>query len=205
MPKEKRGRGTLARGVLVASVLALATSACTTIAGGVALAGLVAIGALTSRCYDYLDVTVLDADGRKTCAATVTASKGGSPLELSSCYYTPLTDGRWTLRASLPGFPDALSTVVVDHAHDCTRNVQTLELTMKRAGAPLTPSVTARPAAPAASAASAAPAAPPAPASPTPSAEPATEPRVPEVAPPPATSALPANSAAPPVGVFPEH
>ena len=65
-------------------------------------------------------MTVLDAEGRKTCAATVTASNGKSQFELASCYYTPLSDGRWTLRASLPGFPDAVSTVVVEHEHDCT-------------------------------------------------------------------------------------
>ena len=113
----------------------LVSSACTPIVAGAVLIGLVGVGALTSRCYDYLDVAVFDADGHKTCAATVTASNGASRFELTSCYYAPLTDGRWTLRASLPGFSDALSTVEVEHAHDCTRHVQTVELTMKRTGA----------------------------------------------------------------------
>jgi hypothetical protein len=182
----------------VAVVLFFAMGGCTPVAGGAALIGLVAVGALTSRCYDYLDVTVLDADGRRTCAATVTATKGSSRLELSSCYYAPLTDGHWLLRASLPGFPDALSSVNVDHEHDCTRYVQSVELTLKRAGAPRPPAVASPPVALPPPATSAAPAIPSA------SAPPATELHPPpEPAPPP--SALPANSAAPPVGVFPDR
>ena len=113
-------------------LLLFAASACTPLVGGGVLLGLVAVGALTSRCYDYLDVTVFDADGRKTCAATVTATNGKDHFELGSCYYAALTDGQWKLRASLPGFTDALSTVKVEHAHDCTRNVQTVELTLNR-------------------------------------------------------------------------
>src|SRR6478735_1112752 len=129
-----RGRGGLARHAIAAALLLLTVNACTPVIGGIALLGVVSIGALTTRCYDYVDVTVLDSDGRKTCAATVTASKNGSEFELTSCYYAPLTDGRWTLRAALPGFPDAVTTVVVDHTHDCTRYVQSVELTLNRAG-----------------------------------------------------------------------
>ncbi|HKO51342.1 MAG TPA: hypothetical protein VJV79_26715 [Polyangiaceae bacterium] len=187
-------------GALGATLLVFATSACTPLVGGAVLLGLVGVGALTSKCYDYLDVTVLDADGRKTCAATVTASrrgkdgKDGSPLELTSCYYTPLSDGRWTLRASLPGFNDAVSTVVVDHSHDCARHVQTVELTLSRPGAAPAPVLVRPP-----------PSAP---------ALPAQAPVSPPPAPPPsgvapsapsssAPSSPPANSANPPVGTFP--
>jgi|SRR6478609_3933139 len=199
MQNDRRGRGGLVRGAFVTILLIFATVACTPVVGGAALLGLVAIGALTSRCYDYLDVTVFDPEGRKTCAATVTATKGSSQLELSSCYYTPLTDGRWTLRASLPGVPDTLSTLVVDHSQDCTRNVQTVELTLKRAGTPLTPSAAPPVAAPQPT---------PVPALPTASARPAPEPPAPSSnAPPssaPPSSALPTSSATPPVGVFPD-
>lgn len=124
----------MTRGTFGAALLVLVLTACTPLVGGAALVGVVSIAALTSHCYDYLDVTVLDADGRKTCAATVTAINGGSQFDLASCYYTPLTDGTWTLRASLPGSPDTVSKVVVDHAHDCTRHVQSVELTLNRAG-----------------------------------------------------------------------
>lgn len=137
MRSSKMGRLELARSVFAATFLVVGLSACTPLAGGAALIGVVAIGALTSRCYDYIDVTVLDADGRKTCAATVTATKGKSQFELTSCYYASLTDGQWTLRASQPGAVDAWTTLQVDHAHDCSRSVQSLELTLKRPGAAL--------------------------------------------------------------------
>ena len=179
---------------MVAAGLALTASACAPIWGGAALIGLVAIGTLTSTCYDYLDLTVLDAEGRKTCAATVSASNGKSQFELESCYYAPLSDGRWTLRASLPGFPDAVSTVLVEHEHDCIRHVQTVELTLNRAGSSPIRRVLPTP---------------PAAASPTPIPAPA---QTPSSTPPPAApatsssaapSAQPAGSATPSVGVFP--
>ncbi len=126
--------------VILALVLNL-LSGCTAVVGGGVVAVLVGISALTSHCYDYLDVTVLDAQGRKTCAATVTASrdKSSEHFELESCYYTPLSDGHWTLRASLPGSDDALSVVEVEHKDDCTRHVQSVELTLDVAGTPRAP------------------------------------------------------------------
>ena len=193
MRSQGRERGALARGALVAAGLALTATACAPIWGGAALVGLVAIGTLTSTCYDYLDLTVLDAEGRKTCAATVSASNGKSQFELESCYYTPLSDGRWTVRASLPGFPDAVSTVMVEHEHDCIRHVQTVELTLNRAGS--SPIRTGLPTPPAA--------APPVPV-PAPAATPSPPP--PLAAPATSSSAVPsapAGSAAPPIGVFP--
>ncbi|MEI9938896.1 MAG: hypothetical protein WDO69_16890 [Pseudomonadota bacterium] len=171
------------------------TSACAPLVGGAVLIGLVGVGVLSSRCYDYLDVTVLDPDGRKTCAATVTATNGGNRFELDSCYYAALTDGHWTLRASLPGVPDALSTVEVDHEHDCARNVQTVELTLNR-----TVGKSALPPPPASAL--------PPPATRPPSVIPTTPPppaAIPSAAGSPAPSALPADSAAPSVGVFPDH
>jgi hypothetical protein len=207
MRSHRRGRS-LIRGTLAASLLAFLASACTPIAGGATLLGLVAVGALTSRCYDYLDVTVLDADGRKTCAATVTAASGGSQLELNSCYYTPLTDGRWTLRASAPGFADATSTVIVDHSRDCVRNVQTMQLTLNRSGVPQRPKPLVAPQP------SVSPAAPPPPTTPTampPPAAPVT-PAAPPSAfpaePPPPVPAAPSNavpSSGGAVGVFPDR
>ncbi len=81
---DRRGRRGLAQGTLAASLLVFVTSACTPLVGGAVLLGLVGVGVATSHCYDYLDVTVFDAEGRKTCAATVTASKGGEHFELDS-------------------------------------------------------------------------------------------------------------------------
>lgn len=184
-------RGGLKRGVragLALSLLALLASACAPVFGGGALVVVVGLGALTSHCYDYLDVTVLDDQGRKTCAPVVTASNRGDEFELKSCYYAPLSDGIWKIRARLPGFPDATSIVVVDHSNDCTRHVQSMELT-------LTP--------PKAAAPMPVPAAPPPPPPPAPVItvpEPATAAPPAPPAPAPATS----SSAAPAVGVFPD-
>lgn len=141
----------------------------------------VGIGLLTSECYDYLDVTVYDANGRKTCDATVTVSKdGGSAQELGSCYYAPLGNGTWQLRARLAGYPDATSTVQVDNRKECIRHVQSAELTIGAAHT-ATPIVSrALPVAPAVTSAA-------------PSAS-----SVPESAP-------PASSTAPPLGVFPDQ
>jgi hypothetical protein len=165
-------------------------AACAPAAGGGVLLGVVAVAALTSHCYDYLDVTVFDGQGRKTCAATVTAKNGGDHFELSSCYYAPLTDGVWTLSASLPGYPDATTTVPVEHAHDCTRHVQSVELSLNAAGsAPVHHAAVLPPAPPAPPPASLAPATAPV-SAPIPNATPA---------------APPAGSGATPVGVFPEQ
>lgn len=184
----------MTRGTFGAALLVLVLTACTPLVGGAALVGVVSIAALTSHCYDYLDVTVLDADGRKTCAATVTAINGGSQFDLASCYYTPLTDGTWTLRASLPGSPDTVSKVVVDHAHDCTRHVQSVELTLNRAGSVPAPKPPRQSAPMVASPAAATP---PSSALPTSSAPPAAAPA------PAAAGASSSGETTPSVGVFP--
>jgi len=159
----------------------------------------VTAAAFTSHCYDYLDVIVLDADGRQTCGATVTATNGGDRFELSSCYYAPLTDGRWTLRASLSGYSDALTTIEVEHRHDCTRYVQSVELTLKRLGTQLSPIPALGSPLPVATA--------PTVSVPTP-APPSSEPA--PLAPATADSAAapnvsPTKDSAPPRGVFPDH
>ena len=168
-------------------VLAPALAACTPIIGGGVLLGVIAIGALTSHCYDYLDVTVFDGQGRRTCTATVTARNGGDHFELTSCYYAPLTDGVWTLSAALPGYPDAITTVAVDHAEDCTRHVQSVELSLnhtRSVAAPLL-SVSRQSSAPASSAGEFS----------APAIAPSKDPEPP---------AAPASSTVPPVRVFPE-
>jgi hypothetical protein len=212
-------RGKRYRGTLTLALCLPLLSACAPAVGGGVLVTVVAIGALTSHCYDYLDVTVLDAQGRKTCDATVTASNGSDEFELKSCYYAPLTDGRWTIRAHAPGFVDAVGNAQVEHADDCTRHVQSMELTLAAPGAelprgaapalppappppgPTPPPPAAPPPPPAPSPPPIAPAPPAAPApAPSPSAAPA--PSATGPASPPAPSA---PSAAPPVGVFPDQ
>ena len=138
MVRDRRDLGLSSRRALwFVLLVSSALGACTVVAGGGVVAVLAGVGVITSHCYDYLDVTVFDAQGRKTCAATVTASRNDSSehFELESCYYTPLSDGRWTLRATLPGSTDVVTMVDVDHEKDCTRHVQSVELTLTSAGA----------------------------------------------------------------------
>jgi hypothetical protein len=191
MQSDRWGLGRQIRRTVLCAACAMfipTLAACAPAAGGGVLLGVVAIAALTSHCYDYLDVTVFDGQGRKTCAATVTAKNGGDHFELSSCYYTPLTDGVWTLSASLPGYPDATTTVPVEHAHDCTRHVQSVELSLNTPGTAPASHAAVLPPAP--------PAPPPAPALPAPVSAP-----IPNAAP----ASSPASSAVTPVGVFPEQ
>ncbi|HEX3774751.1 MAG TPA: hypothetical protein VHV51_09825, partial [Polyangiaceae bacterium] len=128
--RERGGFGKRVRGAVIALCIVPVLSACAPVYGGAALVAVVGIGVLSSHCYDYLDVSVFDEHGLKTCAATVTARNGGDEFELKSCYYAPLTDGHWTIRAVLPGYPAAAATVDVDHASDCTRYTQSMELTL---------------------------------------------------------------------------
>jgi hypothetical protein len=150
LPLKRPARFPTILGSFLFTLLLPVLSACAPAAGGGVLAAALAIGALTTRCYDYIDVSVYAPNGHKTCVATVTASDGGGPFELNSCYYTPLSDGRWTIRASLPGLPSVATVVLVDHSQDCTRHVQSMELTLaapvaspkpKPVSAPLPPSV----------------------------------------------------------------
>jgi hypothetical protein len=207
---KRRGSGTHRMGgvalALALPALSLVATACAPVVGGGVLAAVVAIGALTSHCYDYADVTVYDPGGHRTCDATVSATSGRDDFELKSCYYAPLTDGHWIIRAKLPGFPDAVSAVDVEHANDCTRHVQSMQLTINAPGSPSStptpvvqdPSVQRLPPPPA-----------PPPVGPV-STAPA--PALPNVAPPPsssagsAPSAPPVSSTTPPsVGVFPDQ
>jgi hypothetical protein len=180
-------RGKQYWGTLILALFLPLLSACAPAVGGGVLAVVVAIGALTSHCYDYLDVTVLDAQGRKTCAATVTASNGSDEFELKSCYYAPLTDGRWTIRAHAPGFVDAIGNAQVEHADDCTRHVQSMELTLAAPGSPGSEFPRGAP--------------PPLPPAPPPPAAPAPPPAAP--APPPAAPAPPPAAPAPPPSAAP--
>jgi len=194
--EERRGRRGGFRHVLALGLFVFGASACAPAFGVGALALVVGVGALTSHCYDYLDVTVLDPEGRKTCDATVTAKNSGDEFELKSCYYAPLTDGTWTIRAHRDGIADALSTVVVNHSDDCTRHVQSMELTLGSGNAML-------PATP--------PSPPPPPPAPAAAPPPAVQPLVPPAPPPsqvpatPPSAPAPASSATAPVGVFPDQ
>ncbi len=205
MFSERRGSGRRFTGALALALLIPSLTACAPAVGGGVLVAVVAIGALTSHCYDYIDVSVYDPLGRRTCTATVTATNGGDQFELKSCYYAPLTDGHWSIRASLPGLPDAVSTVDVEHENDCTRHVQSMELTINPPGTKPAQALLPPPQPDDLRALPPPPAAPPAPPSASPPALPASStPPAGSAAPTPATPT--ASSATPPsVGVFPDQ
>src|SRR5579885_784263 len=68
--------------------LSLTLASCASVAGAGVVVGLIGLGALTHKCYDYIDVTVYDAAGRRTCNAEVFAEQGDDSMRLTSCYYT---------------------------------------------------------------------------------------------------------------------
>jgi hypothetical protein len=110
------------------AVLVTSTTGCAIGFGAAAGGALIAAGALAHECYDYTSVTVIDgATGQKTCAAEVTATADGSQQALGSCYSAPLTEGRWTLSAKLPGREAATTTLEVED-EGCQHTVSTVWL-----------------------------------------------------------------------------
>ena len=198
-PSQTVGRW-LAVGVLCAGV-GLGATGCTAAAGaGVAA---VAIGAAiaTSECYGYVDVLVTDGvTGGRACDANVSATRDDDVVPFTSCFYAPLTEGRWKLAVEKPGYQSVTSEIHVDPQEHCERVVHYVSVRLDSLTAPpatdwgAPPPIAPASSPPAAAAPTAAPppatsASPVAPASPAPVA--------PETAPAPAAPA-PAGSAPPP-------
>jgi hypothetical protein len=195
MPGRARRLTRCAVRLVALSGLALTLTSCASAIGVVAVVGVVGVGLLTHKCYDYLDVTVYDSTGRTTCNAEVLAEQNGDSVHLTSCYYTPLGDGTWTLRARYPGMPDVTSTVIVDHSSGCVGHVQSATLTLaapipRVLPAPSSYELPPPPPPPPAQAAPPLRSVSPPPAAPAPTA--------PGTAPAPATPPVPAPTAAPP-------
>jgi hypothetical protein len=186
--------------MVAGTVLALATG-CAAGAGAAAGAVLIGVGILTYECYQYAQITVIDgATGEQTCEAEVTAIEDGDEDVLGSCYHAPLTPGRWTLRAELPGRRAAITTFDVIDREGCDHAVLSFVLTIPAPGAPAGP----QPLLPATTAPAPPPPRPPAPAStPAPAPAPApAPPPAPETAPSAPPSAAPPE--APPTQSFPD-
>jgi hypothetical protein len=182
---ERRGLafGRLAKWIVGGSALLL--TGCASVAGAGIGAGLLALGFITHECYEHVDIKVIDGvTGNKICDAKVTAEQDGDVDTLGSCYYAPLTEGRWNLTATLPGRPPAKTSLLVAESEGCEPVVASVVLTIPPApGAapPAPPPFAPVPAAP-----------PPAPA------PPAAAPPPPSALPPAAApSAAPAPSAPP--------
>lgn len=214
----------------VLSAGALVSSTGCTAAAGAGVAA-VAIGAAiaTSECYGYVDVLVMDGvTGGRACDASVSAARDDDVVPFTSCFYAPLTEGRWMLNVTKPGYQSVTSEIIVNPQENCARIVHQVSVRLDSLTAPpptppgepsLTPAPDPLPpAAPATSAApsEAAPVAPPA-APTSPSAPPAGSvppapapppPAPPSPAPPPPAPPAPpaapsAPAPAPPTQSFP--
>jgi hypothetical protein len=122
-------------------------------------------------------VKVRDAEsGRYTCDAEVSVSDGDSERRLRPCYSAALTEGKWRFIARQPGYTEATTELdIAEVEGECPHYTHSIELTLRREGAPPV-ATTLTPARPA-DAAAAAPHAPPA----TTPAAPATAPPAPRV------------------------
>jgi hypothetical protein len=173
----------------LATILTLAVllPSCTSAIGvGVVV---VATGAavLAADCSDFIDITVRDVSGGRTCDATVIAVKGDEQVEILPCYHARLGEGVWQIRASLPGRADAMTTLKLERGEQCGRTVQSIELWLQPPGytpsPPFAPPSVAPP--------------PPPPVAPPPATLPPPPP-APTTAPPPASTAPPPAQPPPP-------
>jgi hypothetical protein len=187
---------TRARLATILSLAVLLPSCTSAIGVGVVV---VATGAavLAADCSDFIDITVRDVSGGRTCDATVTAIKGDERVEIQPCYHARLGEGVWQIQASLPGRAAAMTTLKLERGEECGRTVQSIELWLQPVGyVPSPPSAPPTVAPP--------PTAPPPPAAlppppPAPSAAPPPTSTAPAPAqPPPPPPAAPTPSAAPP-------
>ena len=210
----------LAGVLLLGAALGAASLSCDValIGGGVA-AVTAGNGMAVAQCYDQVSVHVQDDEGRRTCDAHVSVLKGDSASPLRPCYHASLTEGRYRVSAQREGYvPADVQVDIPERKGACPHYTHTIELTLRRTGAPPEPPGFAHPKAPAVEAASSrprehvtvpapipvpAPATAPAPAAVPPAAAPAP---VPVPAPAPAVPPSPAPSEpvpAPPSAAFP--
>ncbi len=129
----RRGR---ALGALLAAS-AIGLTGCAAAAG--AGVGAVALGAAiaTSQCYGYVDVLVMDGTtGNRACDAEVSAVQGDDVVPFTSCFYAPLTEGRWRLHVTKPGYQSVSSDIVVDTRDKCERVVHQVSIRLDSLTAP---------------------------------------------------------------------
>ena len=150
--KESEPRQTVGRWLAISVICVgagLGTAGCTAAAGaGVAA---VAIGAAiaTSECYGYVDVLVTDGvTGGRACDANVSAARGDEVVPFTSCFYAPLTEGRWKLAVEKPGYQSVTSEIQVDPQEHCERVVHYISVRLDSLTAPPASDWTARPIAP---------------------------------------------------------
>jgi hypothetical protein len=118
------------------------------IGGAVALVGAGAAFA-SAQCYDQVSVHVRDEQGRRTCDAHVSITSEGSARGLRPCYHASLTEGHYRVSAQQEGYePAAMEFAIPEHEGKCPHYTHTIELSLRRIGAPARSGVV-RPKAPA--------------------------------------------------------
>jgi hypothetical protein len=128
---------------LGAALLLISCSGCSVAIGAATGLVLIGVGALTSGCYDHVEVGVRDARGVPLCDAEVIAVQGDDEVELTPCFSTALSAGNWQIQARY-GQATAVSQLSIPEERECGRTVYRIELTLAAAQAP-TRSLTANP------------------------------------------------------------
>lgn len=131
---------------------------CNMIVGASAAVVLGGAGVLAAQCYDQVSVHVHDELGVPTCDARVSVGQGDSFHSLRPCYHASLTSGTWRFAAQQDGYePAQVELTVPERKGACPHYTHSLELTLRRIGAPREAPFAATKAAPATPAAPAAP------------------------------------------------
>ena len=183
--------------------IALGAAACVPLAGVGATAVVVGAAVVAHRCYDTIDVKVLDAaTGLPLCDASVTVVSKDDRYELMPCFVGHLTEGKWGIVAEHAGYTSEATALTVQRGAKCEPAIQTIELRLEPVAVP---GSYVAPPVPEYSTSPGPPAPLPPPAQPT-TAPPESPPAAPtgEAQPAPAPAPAPADPPTPPVERFPD-
>jgi hypothetical protein len=141
----------LAGALLLAAALGAANLSCDVALIGGGVAALAAgTGMVAAQCYDQVSVRVRDDEGRRTCDAQVSLLRDGSESPLRPCYHASLTEGRYRVSVQREGYvPADMQLDIPEHKGACPHYTHTIELTLRRTGAPPEPPGFGHPKAPA--------------------------------------------------------
>jgi hypothetical protein len=128
--------GLLARGAAGGGIAAclLGCNVALGVSAAVVLGG---AGYVAGQCYDQVSVLVRDEAGQQLCDARVTVEREGSGHTLRPCYHASLTSGSWHFTAEQSGLePATADLTIAERKGPCPHYTHTLELTLRRIGAP---------------------------------------------------------------------
>jgi hypothetical protein len=142
------GRKLARSSLFMAAGAVLGVVACNAAVGGGVVALVGGAGYLAGQCYDRVRLKVRDAEtGRYTCDAEVSVSDGDSEHPLRPCYSAALTEGKWRFTARQPGYTEASTELQIAETDGaCPHYTHSIELTLRREGAPPPATTTLTPA-----------------------------------------------------------